>query len=277
MRCLESIGRQTLRRSAFEAIVVDDGSTDDTRDTVREFQRHWTGSVEYARGPHRGPATSRNLGIRTSKAEIVAFIDDDCLAEEGWLRNLIPRFSDASVGGVEGQVIPQGKLSPLGHWVSNRGGGQYLTANVAYRRDLLLRIQGFDEGYPVAGGEDYDLAYRVLESGHRIVFEAKAVVHHPVSYQSFRQFLERRHMWWSNVRLWRKHPEAFKRHSGRTGNANLLFYMAFFPAYQLFSWREWFVSHPRDLPFFSLRMTYQAYYLGYVLIRTLLGLLPRDV
>lgn len=277
MRCLNSLQRQTFPSSDFEIIVADDGSTDGTREKIQELKTEGRDSFTYIRGPHLGPARARNLGIEASRAEIVAFIDDDCTADPDWLQSLLRPFASLDVGGVEGRVISRGQASPLSRSVSNRSGGQYLTANAAYRRNVLERVGGFDETFLLAGGEDYDLAYRVLKGGYRIVFEDNAVTVHPVYYQSFHEFSMRLRTWWSTVKLSKKHPRMFAEHVGRSGTANTVFYLAVYPILELIRWRNWFWTNPADLPFFVVRMAYQAFYGVFILLRTIVGLLPREV
>lgn len=277
MRCLDSIRHQSLPMSFFEVIVVDDGSSDETSVEMEDVQRSWTGAVRCTRRLHGGPAAARNSGIAMAAGDIVAFIDDDCVAARTWLERLIPSFSEDQAGGVEGKVLPRGGLSPLRHWVDNSRGGHYLTANVAYRRELLEEVGGFDESYLVAGGEDYDLAYRILERGYRIPFAEKAIVYHPVYVESFRQYARRRNAWWGSVRLSRKHPKVFRQHIGRGCLGNILFYTTIYPGHQLFSWRGWLLRHPRDLVFLMPRLAYHIYYGAYVLLRTLVAWIPKEV
>jgi hypothetical protein len=83
------------------------------------------------------------------------------------------------VVGVEGKVVPSGEdYGPLGMSPVNQEGGVFLTCNIAYRRDVLLRIGGFDEGFPFPAFEDTDLASAVASYGP-IVWAPDAEVHHP--------------------------------------------------------------------------------------------------
>src|SRR4051794_5156121 len=83
---VESLRRQTLQADRFEAVFVDDGSTDDTVAVLeRERERGGLNMQVIALPDSAGPSRARNRGWRASSAPLVAFTDDDCLADPGWL------------------------------------------------------------------------------------------------------------------------------------------------------------------------------------------------
>lgn len=142
-----------------------------------------------------GAAGHRNAGWRAARGEVVAFIDDDCEATPGWLGALIEAFGDPRVGLVQGRTEPAG---PVGR--SQRSidipceYGLYETCNIAYRRQALEEVGGFDPRFSETFGgrpfgEDADLAYRVKRSGWHSTFRADAIVRHHVFPGSLRQSL----------------------------------------------------------------------------------------
>lgn len=159
---------------SFEIIVVDDGSTDDTASYVRSLGERVIG-VTIA---HGGRSAARNAGIRAARGEIIAFTDDDCLVDLQWLRNLLVPFCDTRVVGVSGAVIYVGEeyVAARGERVvENRQACWPMTANVAYRADVLRQIGGFDETFERY--EDKELALRVWMHG-RVVPVPEAKVYH---------------------------------------------------------------------------------------------------
>src|SRR4051812_19853042 len=78
---------------AFEVIVVDDGSADATPDVLRRIERSWPALRTIRLDENRGPATARNAGWRAATAPIVAFTDDDCVPQAGWLAGLVDGFA----------------------------------------------------------------------------------------------------------------------------------------------------------------------------------------
>jgi glycosyltransferase AglI len=87
---LESVAGQDYPLDMFEVVVVNDGSTDGTREFLREFARaHPQAAVRVINSDrNRGTGPSRNAGVKGSSGEIIAYIDDDCTAEKNWLRTL---------------------------------------------------------------------------------------------------------------------------------------------------------------------------------------------
>lgn len=255
VHCLSSLEAQSFDRDDFEVIVVDDGSTDDTVGVCESLRRRLTLKMVFVRGSHRGPATARNLGIKRARGRIVVFIDDDCEAERDWLREIVRPFSCEEVVGVEGQVIRHPNCTPFTHFVENRHGRLYLTANMAYRRDALERVGGFDEGYPHAAAEDWDLAFRILQQGGAIVFQPAAkVVHVPVPITG-RAFVSRVKERESGVRLYRRFPELWRQTTGRSMKRSFMEGIFLRPAVEARKWGPYFSDHLSQLPGFLFWQT----------------------
>jgi hypothetical protein len=172
--CLESIEGQELPRERFEVLVVDGGSTDGSLDVALGRP-----GVRLLHDGATGPSGARNVGIHAARGEIVAFTDADCMPRRDWLARLAEAFAeDPTLDGVGGGLrAPSGSL--LGRWedvdarVNYRG---FITSNAAYRREALLAVGGFDESLQCA--EDYDLAWRLLRAGRRVVHDPRPIVTH---------------------------------------------------------------------------------------------------
>jgi histidinol-phosphate phosphatase family protein len=131
----------------------------------------------------RGPAAARNEGWRASRADWVAFLDDDVLPEAGWAEALERDLAglDGGVAGSQGRVrvpAPPGRRPT--DWERNVAGletAHWATADMAYRRAALEQLGGFDERFPRAYREDADLALRVVAAGWRLVRGARTVAH----------------------------------------------------------------------------------------------------
>jgi histidinol-phosphate phosphatase family protein len=131
----------------------------------------------------RGPASARNRGWLRSNAEWIVFLDDDVLPARDWLERLEEDLRSAPPGvvGCQGRlVVPLPSHRAPTDWERNVSGlehARWATADMAYRRDALLSVGGFDERFPHAFREDADLALRLVEAGHGIVEGSRTTLH----------------------------------------------------------------------------------------------------
>jgi len=250
VHCLGFLEAQTLDVDSYEVIVVDDGSVDNTAEVCKAFVQTTSTRLIYLRGPHKGPAAARNLGIAEARGEIVAFIDDDCEASKDWLQQLSAPFNDLDIMGVEGKVVRHPDCTPFTHFVENLNGGLFLTANVAYRREALEAVGGFNENYRHAAAEDWDLAFRILDRGGVIRFCPEAsMVHAPVPVKG-RHFVERVRDRRSAALLYQRFPRQWQATTGRTMNRSFAEGIFMGPFVEARKWTEYFSAHRSELPRF---------------------------
>jgi glycosyltransferase involved in cell wall biosynthesis len=195
---LEALSAQVYPSDCLEVIVVDNSSTDNTNDIVREAESWGLFPVKYLCKQDDGPAASRNRGAEMATGEILAFTDSDCIPVPGWLRAGISAFEEgvALVCGPIEPVMLRRDEAFFSHQIYRvtREDGLYATANVFYRRNVFLELGGFIEtmrtyawGQPV-GGDDTEMGWRVKRAGYRSVFAAEAMVCHlstPISARSY--------------------------------------------------------------------------------------------
>ena len=202
--CLDSIMR--LDRAPFEVIVVDNApATDATERLVRE---RFAG-MRYVREPRPGLDWARNRAVVEARGEIVAFTDDDCIVDSGWVRAIANLFAtEQGAAAMTGLVVAHELETEAQHLFERSGGfgrgfrrrwhavdrerglpweycgaGQFGTgANMAFRRTLFSQIGFFDPALDVGtvtqGGGDLDMFFRVLIEGHTLVYDPAAVVRH---------------------------------------------------------------------------------------------------
>ena len=180
--CME--GLQRLRYPHHELIVVDDGSTDATADIARRYP-----NVRLIQHENRGLSAARNTGIAAATGDLVAFTDSDCVVDPDWLTYLANSFANRDVAAVGGPNLPPPEDERTAACVAAAPGGpthvllddetaEHIPGcNMAFRREALLRIDGFDPLFRAAG-DDVDLCWRLQDAGMRIGFSPAAMVWH---------------------------------------------------------------------------------------------------
>jgi GT2 family glycosyltransferase len=179
-----------------EIVIVDQSTDDRTAELVRAFE--WSASVpvRYIRQKCTGLAASRNIAVAHATQPVVAFTDDDCVPDRGWLTAVAEAFEGAErPHAVTGRVPPLGPDGPGLYPVSTRPNRRRAIhrrralpwavgtgGNAAVRREWLDRVGGFDErfgvGSPGQSAEDLDFFYRLLRAGAVVRYEPDAVVFH---------------------------------------------------------------------------------------------------
>ncbi|MET9370329.1 glycosyltransferase [Streptomyces griseoflavus] len=205
-RALDSLLAQEHPR--FEIVVVDNApATGATRELVR---RAYGERVRYVREPVPGLAAAHNTGLAAARGEVIAFTDDDVVADPRWLTELTAPFAaDPRLGCATGLILPARLRTPAQVLLESHGGfakgfapttydprdpprdeplfpftaGRFGSgANMAFRTEVLRAVGGFDPatgaGTPARGGDDLYGFVRVLTRGHRLHYTPYALVWH---------------------------------------------------------------------------------------------------
>ncbi|HET7910043.1 MAG TPA: glycosyltransferase [Nitrospira sp.] len=212
-RCLGALLDQTLPLSAYEVIVVDDGPDEATEAVITEWRRQNPQfAVRYCRSASmHGPAAARNVGWRAAQAPVIAFTDDDCIPDRGWLAAGVRGFSRQEVGGVWGRIQVPLSARPT-DWERNVAGLEQApcaTANCFYRRTVLQAVGGFDERFTEAWREDSDVQFGALARGVTILHEPQALVTHPVRPAPWGISIRLQRQNRFNALLYKKHPQLY--------------------------------------------------------------------
>lgn len=178
--CLDALAAQE-GAPAFEVVVVDNGSRDDTAALARGHELRPRVVTE----PRPGSYRARNAGIRAAVGDVVAFTDADCRPRPGWLRAGVHALATYDVVGgavrqTRGAVPTVWELWDSAHYLDQEAlvvQGFAATANLLTRRGLLDLVGGFDDALLSSG--DLDLCRRAGRQGARIGYAATAVVEHP--------------------------------------------------------------------------------------------------
>ncbi len=208
--------------TALEVIVVDNGSTDRTREVV-ELKSH--PRLKYVFEPVLGLSVARNTGAKASRGEIIAYLDDDAVASDRWLQVLSTAYANneklAIAGGKVTLLWPEGIQAPS--WLSpglagNLGaydlGNQMLLIdrpgltprglNYSLRRSFLAEIGGFDPqlgrvGKNLLSNEELQMTELALQAGWQVAYLPDALVAHNVSPERLNRSWFLRRGWWQGI------------------------------------------------------------------------------
>ena len=186
-RCLGALA--ALDPTPDQIVLVDNGSTDGTRELLSEWS-HPTAAVVV--GDAMGPVgAARNAALALTTEAVVAWTDSDCQPEPGWLGPLIAPFGSAEdVHVVQGTTVPDGEVQAP--WPATQDlhefTDRYEACNIAYRTEVLREAGGFGSAF---FGEDTAAGWRVRRLGGRGVHAPDAVVLHDLEFPGFRWHLRR--------------------------------------------------------------------------------------
>jgi len=193
--CLDALRAQTTPHSDYEIIVVDDGSTDQTRAVAAAR------SVRVLTQPNRGAAAARNLGAQNARGDILLFIDADSTPDARWIEAMTAPFADVSIAGVSGEKKTR-QTNLVARFVQleydfkydrmdARGLTDFIDSSTAgYRREIFLSNGGFDTTLMEA--EDTEFSFRLAERGYALVLVRDAIVYHTHP-ESLVEFLRRKY------------------------------------------------------------------------------------
>lgn len=196
----------------FEVVVIDNGSSDTTSAVLARRASDFPVPLRALHEPvNIGPAAARNRGWRFSAGRVTVFTDDDCVPSPRWLASLVGAIdsgADIAQGRTEPMESQGPKRGPFSMTMERRAeDGFYETCNIAYRREILEELGGFDESFAHFYAEDTDLGWRARKRGAVTSFVDDAVVEHeiwPFRWQSRLGDIRRRE---GILILLDKHPE----------------------------------------------------------------------
>jgi glycosyltransferase involved in cell wall biosynthesis len=188
---------------AWEVVVVDNNSTDDTPEKVREFARNSAVIVRYVKEKKQGLSHARNRGVVEARGKYVHFTEDDEIADKDLIRKIYGTFKTYKCDCVGGRIYLKCE-DKMPRWLTRELWGflgylnygdnvlqmdeqQYpFGGNMTFSREVFKRIGSFDvnlgrKGDQLFGGEEVDFFMRLLSSGGKGVYQPKALVYHIIS------------------------------------------------------------------------------------------------
>jgi glycosyltransferase involved in cell wall biosynthesis len=202
---LTSLYVQSSGLDDFEVIIVDNNSTDNTKEVYAQWrQTNTNGQFTFISETKQGASFARNTGAAIAKGEWVCFMDDDAVATTDYVKNIIKHIQDQPfIVGFGGRIIPKyipGEPKWMSYYVSSLVGnfdyastacafenGKYpLESNMIVKKSVYDQIGGFNVNLPGVvgtlriGGEGKELFYKIIALGHTIYYDPSICVHHVV-------------------------------------------------------------------------------------------------
>lgn len=202
---LDALYLQSSGLENFEAIIVDNNSTDGTPEVFATWRTHHPeGSFFYTTETKQGASFARNTGAEIAKFDWLCFIDDDAIAHKDFVQNIIRHINDQPfVHGFGGRITPRyipTEPKWMSYYVSSIVGnfdyapvacafknGKYpLESNMIVSKKIFEQIGGFNTQLPGVvgtvriGGEGKDLFYKIMDLGHTIYYDPTIIVEHVV-------------------------------------------------------------------------------------------------
>lgn len=187
--CLQAFTRLAYPRDRFELMVVDDGSPASMEPVVIPFAHAL--SVRLIRQENAGPAAARNAGAAHAQGSFLAFTDDDCAPDSGWLHALANRLKadpEQLVGGQTLNALPENPFSTtsqqliayLYDYYNERPGKArfFASNNMALSADCFHKVGGFSTRFPLAAGEDRDFCDCWRHAGYAMQYAPEAMIYH---------------------------------------------------------------------------------------------------
>ena len=175
--CLNSLIKEIQQGApTYEIIVSDDSKSEESKRMVEsEFP-----NVFWGKGKQNGPAGNRNAGVSRARGKWIVFLDDDCIAQEGYLNAYAKVIqTNSNIQVFEGRIFADRKRRTWAEGCpENEHGGMLWTSNLCVNKSLFFEIGKFDERFKVAY-EDVEFAHRLKQRKIKTFFVFDAAVCHP--------------------------------------------------------------------------------------------------
>jgi glycosyltransferase involved in cell wall biosynthesis len=172
---------ETIDYPSFEVVIVDDASTDGTREFLQDHQLRQAPLKVVRNKKAKGLCNARNVGIANSSGEIIAFIDDDCAVSTTWINEIVKAYTRESIA-VVGGISYKGDSPEI--YINDR---HVWGCNMSFRASVFKRFQ-FDTGLKYSHyADETDLIGRIISHGYERVVAKKAIAKHYVEDAAYRK------------------------------------------------------------------------------------------
>jgi glycosyltransferase involved in cell wall biosynthesis len=231
VKALNGLVKQSTDLNTFEIIVIDNCSTDNTKEIVEQFQSKLP-NLNYFFENKLGLSVARNRGLKETAGKYIAYLDDDAIPDKDWLRYVFEGFAQGreNVSLLGGKVLPLWEI-PRPNWLSDEFlpyltvvdlGDEIITiddtsgvvgANMVFKTSVLQELGGFPtqlgrKGSNLLSNEEHVLKLKLQEAGYGAMYHPKAMVLHHAPRERVSKHWFKRRLYWqgeSDAVWWRMH------------------------------------------------------------------------
>jgi len=185
-KCLSSVLASWYPKEKMRIIVVDSSSNLRTIDVLRKFAKEYSSMLKIFHENNLKISEAYNYALKSVDDEIVAFVDADCVVRKDWLKIIVDNFDEPEIAAVGGFYETPSEANFFSRLVGLELESRTVkfekyvtrlpTGNIAFRREILERIGGFDGELPLH--QDTDIGYRIIKNGYKLVYNRNASVFH---------------------------------------------------------------------------------------------------
>ncbi|MBU0952214.1 MAG: glycosyltransferase [Elusimicrobia bacterium] len=213
--CIDSINRQNYSKEDFELIIVDDGSTVNINEFIKEYTEKMPFSTSIININRSGPAFARNTGVEKARGTIIAFTEDDIILDPNWLKTGSGCFINDEISAVEGITKYIDSNKPVRR-LEKHYQLAFLPCNLMFRKSIFNELGGYDisfydENMNIYFREDIELGFRLLESGYKAVVSPEMLAYHPRQYQTIKGAYDHAKRYYFDPFLCKKHNKLFRK------------------------------------------------------------------
>lgn len=191
---MDALLNQDYPEEAYEIIVMNDGSTDETKEILESYEK----KITVINTEHQGAIKNKNIGIRKSKNRYVIMLGADCIPDRNWLKTLLGEFTSDNIGFVSAFDVTGG-------------------TSTAYDKKVLDKVGLNDLSFNEKGTgfrDDTDLAFRIWDAGYKSIFNYKAKFKH--EHKTPPTLKGKLKYGWNRIKIHRFDPLLYKKHPERT-------------------------------------------------------------
>ena len=203
--CVDSLLNQTIDKSRFEIIIVDNNSTDGTKEIATDFCKKHS-NIKYMQEKTVGYSATRNCGWKNATGDIIAYIDDDEIAAPGWLESIEKAFQIEEKPDIIGGIyLIKYDVTPPGWFIESMGGTNknrqkgilnqrkdcYLAGgNIAFKKEVLEKLNGFSDDFNMKNGflmmgEDTDICQRAKNAEFQLFYDPDIKIYHRMNQNNY--------------------------------------------------------------------------------------------